>query len=411
VNKIQNMMAARISDYYNLRGTSLVIDTACSSALVALHTACKSIMNGECDAAITGGIEILVDPYEHIGFSKSGALSDGPYSFVFDERANGFVLGEGAGLIMLKDFEKAVEDGDQILGIILGSAVNNDGHTMGLTVPNQDGQKEVIRQAVDASGINPETISLYEAHGTGTLLGDPIEIKAATTIVRQYTDEKQFCAVGSVKSNIGHLLRAAGIAGVIKLLLAIQYKQIPPTLNCERPHPRFRFEDSPFYPIREMKEWKPRKGVRRAAISAFGFGGTNAHVILEGFDPGTVDFYQQKRKPLPVTEFMRKRYWLGEEITVVDHAGHDVDEDEAEYTAPLVEEDDPGYTWSEMEDDAHLHYNKECPSDGEDSEVTGEETEDTVMDDETYRELLVKLQNGEITPEELMEMEGGEMNG
>jgi acyl transferase domain-containing protein len=382
VNKIQNMMAARISDYYNLKGTSLVMDTACSSALVAIHEACKSIMSGESDAAIAGGVEILIDPWEHIGFSKSGALSDGPYSFVFDERANGFVLGEGAGLIMLKDYEKALADGDQIFGTIIGSAANNDGKTMGLTVPSQDGQMDVISKAMEASGINPSTIGLYEAHGTGTLLGDPIEIKAATTIFRKYTDEKQYCAVGSVKSNVGHLLRAAGIVGVIKLLLTMKNKQLPPTLNCEHPHPRFKFEESPFYPIREMKEWKPRNGVRRAAISSFGFGGTNGHLILEAFDPETADQYEQKRHELPLTHFRRKLYRLGQEIIEVDDAG----------------------TTNETPD-THATINTRETTDL--PENTGaKESGSAELDDEMYKELLLRLQNGELTPEELMEMEG-----
>ncbi len=186
------------------------------------------------------------------------------------------MLGEGAGLVLLKPFEKAMEDRDQIIGVVAGSAVNNDGHTMGLTVPSLPGQKQVILDAISKAGVNPDTITYLEAHGTGTLLGDPIEIRAITQAYREYTEDTQYCAVGSVKSNIGHLLHAAGVASFIKVLLAFQNREIPATLHCENPHPRFRFEDSPFYPITETSEWRPKHGIRRAAISSFGFGGSGS---------------------------------------------------------------------------------------------------------------------------------------
>ena len=165
--------------------------------------------------------------------------------------------------------------------------------------------------AIEDSGISPATISYLEAHGTGTLLGDPIEIKATTQVYREYTNELQYCAVGSVKSNIGHLLTAAGVASLIKVLLALQHRELVPTLNCDIPHPRFKFPETPFYPITEAKPWEPRAGVRRAAISSFGFGGTNCHVIVEEFNE---DKYQSKRRSLLLTRFNRKRYWLGKEI-------------------------------------------------------------------------------------------------
>ncbi|MFC1617519.1 polyketide synthase, partial [Candidatus Margulisiibacteriota bacterium] len=187
VNSIQNMISARISDFYNLKGPSYTIDTACSSSLVSIHQASKEIQNGECELAIAGGIELLLDPFAHVGFSQAGILSDEPKSYIFDERAKGIVLGEGAGLVLLKDYEKAVADGDQIYGVITASAVNNDGKTMGLTVPNLEGQKECIKKTLAKNQIDPSTITYLEAHGTGTLLGDPIEIKAATQIYRQYT--------------------------------------------------------------------------------------------------------------------------------------------------------------------------------------------------------------------------------
>ncbi|MGD2087049.1 MAG: SDR family NAD(P)-dependent oxidoreductase [Candidatus Aminicenantes bacterium] len=319
VNTIPNMMAARVSDFYNLKGVSQTMDTACSSSLLSIHRACSDLLSGECDMAVAGGIELLVGPFFHIAFSKAGILSDDGISYVFDERANGFVPAEGAGLVLLKPYEAALRDGDDISGIICGSAVNNDGHTMGLTVPNMEGQKEVIQLALDNSGVSPVGISYLETHGTGTLLGDPIEIKAATQVYRKFTREKQYCGVGSVKSNMGHLGRAAGVAGFIKVILALQNRVIPPTLHCERPHPRFQFQDSPFYPVCRLKEWQLRgTGVRRAGISAFGFGGTNCHMILEEFAGQGERGYIKKRKPLSLPVFKRKYYCLGQEIAAVD---------------------------------------------------------------------------------------------
>lgn len=317
VNSIQNMMAARIADFYNFHGPAYTIDTACSSALVALHQACQSILSGESDMGIAGGAEILIGPEVFINFSKASVLSDDGKSYVFDERAKGFVLGEGLGLVFLKKYEKAIEDGDQILAVILGSAINNDGRTPGITVPNPQGQKSVIEEAIRKSNITPDTINYYEAHGTGTLLGDPIEIKAMTEVYQQYTNKKNYCAVGSVKSNIGHILRAAGIASLIKVILAIQHQTIPPTLNCEQPHPRFNFDSSPFYPVTKPTPWEEIQGVRRAAISSFGFGGTNCHLII-GEENHTTQNTQVIRQPLKLTPMIRKRYWLGDATITED---------------------------------------------------------------------------------------------
>lgn len=314
VNNIPNMIAARISDFYDLKGSSQTIDTACSSSLVAVHEACSSLRSGQSEMAIAGGVMLLVDPYFHIGFGKAEVLSDDGRSYVFDQRAKGFVLGEGAGLILLKPLEAALRDGDRVLGVIAGSAVNNDGHTMGVTVPSMEGQEEVLRMCIEDCGVTPETIGYLEAHGTGTLLGDPIEIKAASNVFRKYTDQLQYCAVGSVKSNMGHLLTAAGIASVIKVLLAIQNEAIPPSLNCENPHPRFRFAETPFYPITKFKKWEPLHGVMRAAISSFGFGGTNCHMILEKVDSSEALGPKVTRQSLPITDFSRKSYWIGLDV-------------------------------------------------------------------------------------------------
>ncbi|MCU0685209.1 MAG: SDR family NAD(P)-dependent oxidoreductase [Polyangiaceae bacterium] len=279
-NSIANMMAARVSDFYNLKGAAKTVDTACSSSLVAVHDACQSIRTGEADMAVAGGIFLLVDPFYHVGFSRAEVLSDDGRMYVFDERAKGFVLGEGAGLVLLKDYDEAQRDGDRILGVVLASAVNNDGRTMGITVPSADGQKAVIEEALGRSGVSPEAIGYLEAHGTGTLLGDPIEVKAASDVYRKYTSATGYCALGSVKSNMGHSLTAAGIASLIKVLLGLQHGQIPATIHCTRPHPRFRFDASPFYPNTTLREWKPLGDRRVAAVTSLGFGGTNCHLIV-----------------------------------------------------------------------------------------------------------------------------------
>ena len=303
---IQNMLAARIADFYNLDGLAQVIDTACSSSLVSIHQGCELLRSGSTDAAICGGIELLLDPFLHVGFSQSGVLSPTDRCHVFDEQAKGIVLGEGGGLVLLKRLKDARDAGDRIMAIVRGSAVNNDGRTVGLTVPNPVKQKAVIEQALADAKVSGDEISYLEAHGTGTLLGDPIEIQAATQAYRNDTDARGYCAVGSVKSNIGHLLHAAGIAGFIKVVQGLQHQQIPATLHCSTPHPRFRFEETPFYPVQGAQFWEPRHGRRLAGISSLGFGGCNCHMILEEA-PGNP---QARRLSRPLTLFQRQTYWL-----------------------------------------------------------------------------------------------------
>jgi acyl transferase domain-containing protein len=306
VSTIQNMLAARISDHYGFTGSSQTVDTACSSSLVAIHQACRDILSGDAEMAIAGGVEIILDPFYFMGFARAGVLTDSPNSYVFDERANGFVLGEGAGLVLLKSYEAALRDGDPILALVAGSAVNNDGRTMGLTTPNQERQTELLTAALEASGLVPTDVTYLEAHGTGTLLGDPIEIRAATKAFGRGAE--RWCALGSVKSNVGHSLHAAGVTAFLKTALAVERGVLPATLNCERPHPRFRFEESPFRPNTTTSPWAPPSGVRRAGISSFGFGGTNCHVVLEQFIRNGLP---QTRSPLPPTRFRRRSYWLG----------------------------------------------------------------------------------------------------
>jgi polyketide synthase PksN len=317
INRIQNMIAARISNHYNLNGVAYTIDTACSSSLVAIHNACTSLRTRESDVVIAGGVDLIVDEIDFIGFSKGRALSSGPLPRVFDEKADGFILAEGAGLVLLKRLDDAIADGDEILAIIKGSAVNNDGNTMGVTTPNPDAQRDVVERALQNANVHPETINFYEAHGTGTSLGDPIEMKAATELFRQYTDKTQYCALGSVKSNMGHSLRSAGVASFIKVLLSLKHHEIPATLNCKTPHPRYRFSESPFYPNMELQSWNPPSGLCRAGISSFGFGGTNCHVILDEFKSGDHSSYHHRRNALPMTQWRRRKYRIDEVLETV----------------------------------------------------------------------------------------------
>ncbi|MGC0154347.1 SDR family oxidoreductase [Chromobacterium vaccinii] len=307
VGTISNMVAARVADFYNLKGAAKTIDAACASSLIAIHDGCDALLNDSADMVVAGGIGLLLDDKQFVSFSRANVLSDDDVCSVFDKHAHGLVLGEGAGIVLLKRYQRAVDDGDRILGVILGSAVNNDGHTMGLTVPSQEAQQEVIEAALAKAGVGADTVSYFEAHGTGTLLGDPIEIKAATRAYAKQSEETGYCGVGSVKSNVGHLMRAAGVASFIKVMLSLQHRELVPTLHCDEPHPRFQFAASPFYPVDRTQDWQPRRGVRRAAISSFGFGGTNCHMVVEEAPPAV----GAPRAPLAPTRFDRKRFWFG----------------------------------------------------------------------------------------------------
>lgn len=295
IGKAPNMIAARLSDFLNLKGPSMVMDTACSSSLVSIHTACRSILAGDCTMALAGGIDLLVNSDSYVGLSKAKAISPDGKCYTFDKRANGYVPGEGAGIVILKEYSKAVADGDTIYGVIAGSSVNNDGHTMGITTPDLNGQKNLIKKALKNAKVSPENITYIEAHGTGTAIGDPIEVKALTETFRESTSRRGFCAIGSVKTNIGHLHSAAGIAGFIKILLCIKNKTLVPTLNCDIPNPRFNFVDSPFFPITKPVTWDNYGDKRRAAISSFGFGGTNCHIIIEEHNDFQVGEQEQQR--------------------------------------------------------------------------------------------------------------------
>ncbi|RCX09585.1 acyl transferase domain-containing protein [Anaerobacterium chartisolvens] len=284
VDNILNMISARTSQEFNLKGPSMVVDTACSSSLVTLHLACEALKRGECDMAAVGGISLLLTPTPYVYFSSAGALSASGRARVFDEEADGFVPGEGAGLVMIKTLSKAVADGDRIMAVIKGSMVNNDGHSIGVMSPNPDGQREVIERLYESRGIDPSEIQYVEAHGTGTKIGDPSEIRALSNAFAGWKPQGQSIAVGSVKANIGHLLSAAGIGSLIKIVMALLNKKLPPMVNTKTPNRIINFEKTPFYLVKEAKAWERDNGkARRAAINSFGFGGTNCHVVLEEY--------------------------------------------------------------------------------------------------------------------------------
>jgi acyl transferase domain-containing protein len=265
----------------NLKGPSLTIQTACSTSLVAVHVACQGIFAGDCDMALAGGVSI--DVFQRRGYlhQEGDILSPDGHCRAFDARAQGTLAGSGVGVVVLKRLEEALADGDYVHAVIRGSAINNDGSAkVGYAAPSVEGQSRVIRAAQTVAEVEAESISYVEAHGTGTALGDPIEVAALTEAFRTYTDKKHFCAIGSVKTNIGHLNSAAGIIGLIKTVQALKHRQIPASLNFETPNPKTDFEKTPFYVNTSLTRWQGPRPLR-AGVSSFGMGGTNAHVILQ----------------------------------------------------------------------------------------------------------------------------------
>jgi myxalamid-type polyketide synthase MxaB len=272
--------ANRISYILNFKGPSMAVDTACSSGLVAVHLACQSIWNGESALAIAGGVNAMLKPEITIGFSKASMLSPDGRCKTFDERANGYVRAEGAGVVLLKPLSQALADKDPIYAVIRGSTVNQDGQTNGISVPNGLAQEAAVREACKLAGISPEQIQYVEAHGTGTPVGDPIEANALGNAIGKNRPAGDYCTIGSVKSNIGHLESASGIAGLIKLALALKYRQIPPSLHFETPNPKISFEELRLRVPTALEPWPNGKGPRLAGINSFGFGRTNAHVAI-----------------------------------------------------------------------------------------------------------------------------------
>ncbi len=277
------ILANRLSYFFGLQGPSFAIDAACASSLVAMHQAKLSLLSGETDYAIAGGVSLNLHPWKYISFSKSRMLSPDGQCKTFDQDANGYVPGEGVGVVLLQRLEDAVQQKNHIYGIILGSAVHHSGHSPSITSPSVQSQQDLIAEVLQQSGVNPETVTYVEAHGTGTSLGDPIEVAALSRAFEQYTAKKHFCRLGSVKTNIGHLEAAAGVASLIKVLLMMQHRQIPPTLNVIRANPLLFLDDSAFRLPLQVEQWQAEAGEERlrAGISSFGFGGTIAHLILE----------------------------------------------------------------------------------------------------------------------------------
>ncbi|MEW6735978.1 MAG: beta-ketoacyl synthase N-terminal-like domain-containing protein, partial [Acidobacteriota bacterium] len=282
----KDFLATRVSYKFNLKGPSVNIQTSCSTSLVTVHLACQSLLNGECDMALVGGVSIAANQKTGYLYQDGGIYSPDGHCRAFDAKAKGTVAGNGLGIVVLKRLVDAIDDKDHIYAVIKGSAVNNDGAVkVGYTAPSIDGQAEVISEAQAMARVDANTITYIETHGTGTPLGDPIEIAALTQAFRASTDACGFCALGAVKTNVGHLDAAAGITGLIKAVLMLYHKQIPPSLNFTEANPQIDFANSPFYVNTRLSDWSIGNTPRRAGVSSFGMGGTNAHVVLEEFIP------------------------------------------------------------------------------------------------------------------------------
>ncbi|KAF6583001.1 non-ribosomal peptide synthetase [Paenibacillus sp. EKM211P] len=291
------LVANRTSHFFNFTGPSMAIDTACSSSLSAIHNACGSIWRGDCSMAIAGGINLILHPRQLVRLANLNNLSKSNQNRSFGEDGEGFVEGEGVGAVLLKPLDKAIQDQDYIYGVIKGTAVNNSGQSSTFTTPSLNAQLDVIEQSLQRARVNPETINYVDAHATGTTLGDPIEIRALSLAFSKYTDKKNFCSIGSIKSNLGHLEAASGISALTKVLLQMRYGKMVPTLHVDRLNPFIAFEDSPFHVQRKLSDWKRltvtedgylKTLPRRAGISSFGAGGSNAHLIVEEYIKDTL---------------------------------------------------------------------------------------------------------------------------
>jgi acyl transferase domain-containing protein len=278
----KDFLATRVSYKLNLRGESITVQTSCSSSLVAVHLACQSLLTGQSDVALAGAVSIRVPQRTGYTYEQGMISSPDGHCRPFDRRAQGTVPGNGAGVVVLKRYPDAVRDCDRILALIRSTAANNDGHgKAGFTAPSVDGQAGVIGRALALAGVSAESIGYVEAHGTATPVGDPIEIEALSRAFRKYTDRRGFCDIGSVKANIGHLDTAAGIGGLLKVVLALQHREVPPLVHFEAPNPELRLGSTPFRISQVASPWISGPTPRRAGVSSFGIGGTNVHAILE----------------------------------------------------------------------------------------------------------------------------------
>ena len=272
----------RISYLFDLKGPSVSVDTACSSALVAINLACESVWSGEATMALAGGVNALLTPDASIGFSKATMLSPSGQCFAFDDRANGYVRGEGAGMFVIKTLADALRDGDRVYCTIRSAVINQDGHTSSMTVPGVETQAKMLEDAYEKAGIQPKQVRYMEAHGTGTPVGDPIETRALGQVLSRGRDEGDYCLIGSVKTNVGHLESGSGVAGLAKAALVLYHDMVPASLNFKRPNPNIPFEEfklrvaSEMQPLPHLGDFLPVVGV-----NSFGFGGTNSHIVLE----------------------------------------------------------------------------------------------------------------------------------
>ncbi|ARU63611.1 hypothetical protein CBW65_23295 [Tumebacillus avium] len=284
----KDFLTTRVSYKLNLKGASVNVQTACSTSLVAVHMATQALLNGECDMALAGGVSVI-HPKTGYMYTKGSVMSPDGHCRAFDEEAQGSTQGSGVGVVVLKRIEDAIADGDTIYAVIKGSAVNNDGEQkVGYTAPSINGQSAAISEALAIADIEADTISYVETHGTATELGDPIEVAALTQVYRDATEEAKFCALGSVKTNVGHTDAAAGVTGLIKTIYQLKHKELVPSLHFNKPNPKFDdWDNGPFYVSTELKAWEAGDTPRRAGVSSFGIGGTNAHIVLEEFPERT----------------------------------------------------------------------------------------------------------------------------
>ncbi|HEX2569028.1 MAG TPA: type I polyketide synthase [Polyangia bacterium] len=280
-----SIVSNRVSHFFDFRGPSLSVDTACSGSLVALHLACQSLADGESEVAVAGGVSVNLLPNGNVFFSKAGLIAPDGHCKTFSAAANGVVRSEGAGLVVLKRLSRAQADGDRIYAVIRGSAVNSDGRSNGLMAPNMTAQVAVLERAYQRAGISPAEVQYIEAHGTGTILGDPIETQALGMVLGPGRPPEFKCAIGSLKSNVGHMEPAAGIGGVMKVVLALQHRALPPSIHFDAPNPRIPFDSLPLRVQREYGPWPDERRPLVAGVSGFGFGGTNAHVVLSEAPP------------------------------------------------------------------------------------------------------------------------------
>src|SRR5207244_11276609 len=271
----------------NLKGPSITVQTACSSSMVALHLARQSLLTQETDMVLAGAVSVRVPHRAGYFYDGGGVVSPDGHVRAFDAKAKGTVFGSGGGMLVLKRLTDALSDGDTIRGVIEGSAVNNDGsEKAGYTAPSVNSQADAVVEALANAGVEADSIGYIEAHGSGTPVGDPIEVRALTKAFRTFTKRTGYCAIGSVKTNVGHLDAAAAVAGIIKTVLALQHRQLPPSLHFTEANPEIDFPSTPFYVNTTLREWTS-EGARRAGVMATGMGGTNAHVVLEEAPPLT----------------------------------------------------------------------------------------------------------------------------